>query len=97
MEIFSILHYSPLYDDDGYVVGTDSAGSLVSDLRSFLDECAKNNIDIYGSCPLCLAHSKCEDLIPYRMLRDKVKKYLESIKKNQPPDGCPCHPPLTSE
>ena len=26
------------------MVGTDSAGSLVSDLRSFLDECAKNNI-----------------------------------------------------
>ena len=61
---------------------------------SACEECAKNNIDIYGSCPLCLAHSKCEDLIPYRMLRDKVKKYLESIKKNQPPDGCPCHPPL---
>ena len=60
---------------------------------SACEECAKNNIDIYGSCPLCLAHSKCEDLIPYRMLRDKVKKYLESIKKYQPPDDC--HPPLT--
>ena len=35
---------SPLYNDDGYVVGTDSAGSLVSDLTSFLDECAANNI-----------------------------------------------------
>ena len=35
---------SPLYNDDGYVVGTDPANSLFSDLRSFLDECAKNNI-----------------------------------------------------
>ena len=35
---------SPLYNEDGYVVGTDSAGSLVSDLTSFLDECAANNI-----------------------------------------------------
>merc|ERR1711892_803680 len=35
---------SPLYDDDGFVVGTDRAGTLISDLTSFLDECAKNNI-----------------------------------------------------
>jgi len=35
---------SPLYDSDGFVLGTDNAGSLVSDLRSLLDECAKNNI-----------------------------------------------------
>merc|ERR1711892_929378 len=35
---------SPLYDGDGFVVGTDRAGTLISDLTSFLDECAKNNI-----------------------------------------------------
>jgi len=40
--------------------------------------CAKNNINIYGSCPLCLAHSNTEDLIPYRMLRDKITKHLQS-------------------
>ena len=37
-------HSSPLYDGDGYVTGTDSAGSLVADLRAFLDECAAHNI-----------------------------------------------------
>ena len=37
-------HSSPLYDGDGYVTGTDSAGSLVTDLRAFLDECAAHNI-----------------------------------------------------
>lgn len=42
-------------------------------------DCAKNNINIYGSCPLCLAHSHCEDLIPYRMLREKVSQYSQSI------------------
>ena len=36
--------FSPLYNEDGYVIGTDSANSLFSDLRSFLDECASNNI-----------------------------------------------------
>ena len=41
-------------------------------------DCARNNINIYGSCPLCLAHSHCEDLIPYRMLRQKVSQYLQS-------------------
>jgi len=35
---------SPLYNDDGFVLGTDKAGTLVSDLTAFLDECAKNNI-----------------------------------------------------
>ena len=50
---------SPLYNDDGsgtcfyfslshvfirFVLGTDNAGTLVSDLTAFLDECAKNNI-----------------------------------------------------
>ena len=43
-------------------------------------DCAKNNINIYGSCPLCLAHSHCEDLIPYRMLREKVAQYFQSSK-----------------
>ena len=38
------LYSSPLYDGDGYVTGTDSAGSLVADLRAFLDECAAHNI-----------------------------------------------------
>ena len=39
-----LSHSSPLYDGDGYVTGTDSAGSLVADLRAFLDECAAHNI-----------------------------------------------------
>ena len=38
------LFLSPLYDDDGYVVGTDEAGSLVTDLTAFLDVCATNNV-----------------------------------------------------
>ena len=46
-------------------------------------DCAKNNINIYGSCPLCLAHSHCEDLIPYRMLREKVAQYFQSDKKQE--------------
>ena len=40
----TVSHSSPLYDGDGYVTGTDSAGSLVADLRAFLDECAAHNI-----------------------------------------------------
>ena len=48
-------------------------------------DCAKNNINIYGSCPLCLAHSHTEDLIPYRMLREKVSQYFQSkeVKKKE--------------
>ena len=47
---------------------------------SCCQDCAKNNINIFGSCPLCLAHSHCEDLIPYRMLREKVAQYFQSSK-----------------
>ena len=57
--------------------------------------CAKNNINIYGSCPLCLAHSKAEDLIPYRMLRDRVTSYLESVQRKQKEQlSLPTVPPL---
>ena len=52
-------------------------------------DCARNNINIYGSCPLCLAHSHCEDLIPYRMLRQKVAQYSKSsqVKKEEGAEG----------
>jgi len=36
--------FSPLYDKYGYVVATDGSGSLVNDLKAFLDECQKRNL-----------------------------------------------------
>ena len=38
------IFLSPFYDDTGYVIGTDQAGTLVNDLLAFLDVCATKNV-----------------------------------------------------
>ena len=46
MKLRTILWFCVLCVQSYYrfVLGTDKAGTLISDLTSFLDECAKNNI-----------------------------------------------------
>ena len=35
---------SPQYDGHGYIVATDTANTLVTDLLAFLDQCKQRNI-----------------------------------------------------
>ena len=43
---------NPQFDNDGYVIGTDAANTLIPDLRAFLDECQANGIFLNLVCVL---------------------------------------------
>ena len=67
---------SPLYDGDGFVTGTDRAGTLISDLKSFLDECYKNNI-LAGLVLFNGAVLRNQKTINLFSDDDKLNSYLE--------------------
>jgi len=45
------------------------------------EACAQSGITCFGNCPLCQDAVEMEDLIPYRMLRDKIDKYNDKLKE----------------
>ena len=51
------------------------------------DTCAVTGVACFGTCPLCQAVTSPEDLIPFRMLRDKIDKYNEKMASAKSPRG----------
>ena len=67
---------SPQYDGHGYIVATDTANTLVTDLLAFLDQCKQRNI-FMGLVLFNGAHLTNQNTINLFWDESKLQSYLD--------------------